>query len=310
MLRQDYAPAPVVPKYPPLRGFGYRIPIIPPREQPAPPLAELLGVPEATRSRIPEDLWTERLRQLAVDGNQREGSQQRVPAGNVSAEVPDARRTQLSRRERTEEEKEEIRQEFERLQASTGPNMVVRMEENRVWAILNDRQVVFNIDDDPKHAGKAPFYRYHKSGYDAVHNYNAVIEREARRFGVDPDLVKGIIYIENADGHRGRLDALAQELGRADSLLPMNINPTIWAGIGGVSKQEFADPEKNIRAGVALIRAIQDRIPNPTPAKIGSIWQFTGAEAIRDNGVKIENTIQNKLWEIPPPEDMPGPHVP
>jgi hypothetical protein len=45
MLRQDYAPEPVVPKYPPLRGFGYRLPIIPPRELPAPPPLELLGVP-------------------------------------------------------------------------------------------------------------------------------------------------------------------------------------------------------------------------------------------------------------------------
>jgi hypothetical protein len=32
MLRQDYAPAPVVPKYPPLRGFGYRLPIVPESE--------------------------------------------------------------------------------------------------------------------------------------------------------------------------------------------------------------------------------------------------------------------------------------
>jgi hypothetical protein len=32
MLRQDYAPEPVVPKYPPLRGFGYRLPIIPKSE--------------------------------------------------------------------------------------------------------------------------------------------------------------------------------------------------------------------------------------------------------------------------------------
>ena len=67
----------------------------------------------------------------------------------------------------------------------------------------------------------------------------------------------------------------------------MNINPMLWAGMSGVPKTEFADPEKNIRAGVALIKAIQDRIPNPTPAKIGSIWQFTGREMVSDNGVKI-----------------------
>jgi hypothetical protein len=43
MLRQDYAPEPAVPKYPPLRGFGYRLPIIPPREPDSDPFDALFG---------------------------------------------------------------------------------------------------------------------------------------------------------------------------------------------------------------------------------------------------------------------------
>lgn len=40
MLRQDYAPKPPVPVYSPMRGVGYRIPIIPEPELDLPPLSE------------------------------------------------------------------------------------------------------------------------------------------------------------------------------------------------------------------------------------------------------------------------------
>ena len=34
----------------------------------------------------------------------------------------------------------------------------------------------------------------------------------------------------------------------------------------------------------------------PTPATIGSIWQFTGKETVSDNGAKIEAVFRNKIW--------------
>jgi hypothetical protein len=51
MLRQDYAPPePAAPKYPPLRGSGYRVPIIPEPERPVPSLTDFLGAPQPARS--------------------------------------------------------------------------------------------------------------------------------------------------------------------------------------------------------------------------------------------------------------------
>lgn len=44
MLRQDYAPEPPVPVYPPMRGVGYRIPIIPEPEPDLRPLSERIGL--------------------------------------------------------------------------------------------------------------------------------------------------------------------------------------------------------------------------------------------------------------------------
>ena len=45
-----------------------------------------------------------------------------------------------------------------------------------------------------------------------------------------------------------------------------------------MKKEEFKNPEANIRAGVTLIKRIRDRLDDPSEAKIGSIWNFTGAE--------------------------------
>ncbi len=86
----------------------------------------------------------------------------------------------------------------------------------------------------------------------------------------------------------------------ADSLLPMNINDRMWAGIGGVKRNEFDRPERNIHAGVALIKAISDRLrpEDRTPAKIGAIWNFSGAELVNEIGARIQRAYDEKTWQI------------
>jgi soluble lytic murein transglycosylase-like protein len=132
-----------------------------------------------------------------------------------------------------------------------------------------------------------------------VRDHDAVIEREARAQGVDPDLVRAIMYYENADGNLFGLGKKAEEADKADTLLPMNINPKIWASMGGVGEEEFKDPEKNIRAGVALIKGIWDRLrpEDRTAAKIGSIYNFTGRENVSRRGARIGRIFDERSWE-------------
>lgn len=69
MLRQDYAPPePATPKYPPIRGTGYRIPAIPPRETFAPSNSERRGLP-STRESENETLLNKLLKAAATDRN-------------------------------------------------------------------------------------------------------------------------------------------------------------------------------------------------------------------------------------------------
>lgn len=54
MMRQDYAPpAPAIPDYPPLRGFGYRIPIIPPPDRATDHLDTLSGYGSGGQRQLP-----------------------------------------------------------------------------------------------------------------------------------------------------------------------------------------------------------------------------------------------------------------
>ena len=182
------------------------------------------------------------------------------------------------------------------------PNKIVNltMEESRIWAILNDqRNVWFNIKDNPKETGEAPEHREPERGVKAVRDHDTVIEREARAQGVDPDLVRAIMYYENADGNVRGLGKLVERAEMAESLLPMNIKPKVWAGMGGVGEEEFKDPEKNIHAGVALIKGIWDRLrpEDRTAAKIGSIYNFTGRENVSGRGARIGRIFDERSWE-------------
>jgi hypothetical protein len=156
---------------------------------------------------------------------------------------------------------------MESLKNAKGRRVTVRMEETRIFAIKNYLPAVFKVSPSRRGSGAAPSHRRHDIGAEAFRKHDETVVRESARFGVNPDLVRAILYIENADGFRAGLDPAKQAAGLANTLLPMNINPTIWDGVGGVRGDQFKNPELNIRAGVALIMAIQDRIENPTPAK-------------------------------------------
>ena len=67
-------------------------------------------------------------------------------------------------------------------------------------------------------------WRIHALGVEAVKKYDAIIIREAKRKGVDPDLVRAIIYMENADGNPLNLNRLVEEFGMASSIPPRTSN--------------------------------------------------------------------------------------
>ena len=55
--------------------------------------------------------------------------------------------------------------------------------------------------------------------------------------------------------------------------------------------------EDNVEAATILVRRIQERIKDPTVAKIGSVWQFTGRENVNDFGAYIARMYKEKPWK-------------
>lgn len=180
---------------------------------------------------------------------------------------------------------------------------IVNLAADRIQAILDDTPALFEIAVNPdadKHY--ADSYADHDAGAIAVLTHRTTLEREAARQGVDPDLVKAIMYVENA---QGQLYAVAETIGLASTILPMNINKNLWSGLGA-EPDEFSDPAINIRMGVTLIRRIRDRIDGPTPATIASIWNFAGHEVVSDFGARVQDVRERRLWLEPLRYDLQG----
>ncbi len=173
---------------------------------------------------------------------------------------------------------------------------IVNLKDDRIANIKSDKPAVFEIEENPVADGTAPFYRDHKKGSHAVSAYGAIIEKEARRQGVDPDLVKSIMYMENADGHKYGLNDLADKIGVSKSVMPMNIRPDVWGELG-LTRQQAEMPEENIRASVVLIRRIQERVDNPTPEKVGTLWNNFSKEKINDIGARVGAIYRGRSWE-------------
>ena len=87
-------------------------------------------------------------------------------------------------------------------------------------------------------------WRKDELGKEAVNKYGEIVDKEAKAQGVDPNLVKAILYYENADGHKFGGNAFADKLGWSGSVMPMNINPNIWKGLG-IDRETASNPELN-----------------------------------------------------------------
>lgn len=169
--------------------------------------------------------------------------------------------------------------------------------------LLNNDPAKFEIIDNPslenpslKEQSTQTIFKIESLGNRAVQKHSKNIEEIAKKHGVNPDLVKSVMWAENARGHKGGLNELADKLGRSNSQTPMNINGKIWGGLIDKPGQKLNNDQENIEAGVILLKRISDRIENPTPEKIGSIWHFTGRENVNEMGKEIGEAFRNKPW--------------
>ena len=174
----------------------------------------------------------------------------------------------------------------------------LRSEKDRRDAILNDRpdtKFYFEsqkFSDIPEHR-RPPVnnkilgidVQSHAAGTKKVRDNDHLIEDAAKRYSIDPDIVRAIIYTEAS---RGSLyGEPAQALGLAKTLYPANIDPS-WQPI--IPGSHVENPKDNIDLATLLISRIAKRLDDPRIEDIYSLY----------NSLSHDRTYVNKETKSTP----------
>ena len=174
----------------------------------------------------------------------------------------------------------------------SGQPKILKTSSERHRSIIENGEGKIYVQENKSAKGKAPLHAFPSLGRSQIAIFDRLIEVEARRQRVDPDLVRAIVYVENSQGWYGR----PFEAFGVKSYLPMNIRRDIWAPLGFAGK-DYLVPKKNIRVGVTLIRRIRDRIEGPTIAKIATLYNSLSQDRVTDYGARVAKVYRRKLWE-------------
>lgn len=232
---------------------------------------------------LSDELWREPDRRVVLAAHRSDGDISVEPtpgAGASAATAADAMRGETARQIHLKENR--------------WPLLI--KEADRRQSILGNAAGLFDIADNPDADARTPWYSFHRDGYNGVNRHDSRIRREAERRGVDPDLVRAIMYVEYANGYS--YGGPAQLVGQADSLYPMNIRPKLWKDLAG-KDADFNDSDVNVRAGVSLLRRIADRLTDPSVAKIATLYNSLAKDQVTDYGAQVERAYRDKLWAAP-----------
>ena len=100
------------------------------------------------------------------------------------------------------------------------------MPEDREKSIFEDTPSIFPIERNPK-AIKWDLWdsvrTFDDKGKKAVRDNDKYIQNSASKHNIDPDLVRAVMYAENARGHYVVFNELLDKARLSKSILPMNI---------------------------------------------------------------------------------------
>lgn len=155
----------------------------------------------------------------------------------------------------------------------------------------NNKDGNFRVMPNDKADGSRPFYAI--ESYSEVKRHTKKIEEEASRANVNPNLVKAIIHVETTQGAIDRLPA-AFDINK--SIRPMNIHADYWRDLG-YSREDLKNPDKNIEAGVKLLKRIKQNMPYAPDEEIASVYNSLDARYVTDYGMRVKKVMQERPWE-------------
>lgn len=167
-------------------------------------------------------------------------------------------------------------------------------------AIKKDIPVRFGIEKNRgQHKAKiwSDLYNLDYLGKNAVRKHNEKIIKYSQKHNLDPDMVRSVMYAENARGHKMGVNYITDKMRQSESVMPMNIQKNRWADLINKKPEDLRDPDDNIEAATILLKRIALRIDRPTPEKVGSIWNYIGHEKTNEFGEYIGKIYREKPWK-------------
>ena len=134
-------------------------------------------------------------------------------------------------------------------------------------------------------------------GKSAVNENDRRILRYSDKHNIDPDLVRAVMFAENARGHKGIFNWAGDVSGLSKSIEPMNIQKNRWSSLVDKKPEDMYDPDVNVEAGTLLLSRLRDRIEKPTPEKIGTLWNSLKEKETTIFGTYIDKVYREKPWK-------------
>ena len=156
----------------------------------------------------------------------------------------------------------------------------------------------FEIKENPKASGKAPFYEV--TAFSEVKRHGPLIDRVSRETGVDARLIRAIMFMETTHGY---YDMPLSWFDKNKSILPMNINIDYWGDEFG-DRDDMKDPYKNIQAGAAILLGIISNLPRDASiAQIATLYNNLNATVVTDYGMRVQKIYEDEPWASAAPTD-------
>ena len=153
----------------------------------------------------------------------------------------------------------------------------------------------FSVAPNPNADATEPLHEW--AWISQVDDYDAEITQVAAELGIDPDLIRAIMYMETTHGGYGGAGPLFDFLGISKSILPMNINVRFWGDAFG-PRAKLEVPLNNIRAGATILSGIMANLPvTASLVEIATLYNSLSATMVSDYGARTEAVFKSRLWE-------------
>ncbi len=188
-------------------------------------------------------------------------------------------------------------------------------EFDRLSAIMDDIQGMFPYnfdayDEEYKHDG---FIRNTVSellNFDPrrvalrnrlVGDWDEEIENYAQIYGIDPDLLRAVIWRESGTFRSDLvMTALPEWLWGSDTVQPTNVDRDYASLIGLDRSQMSNNSAEAIETAAALLSGIAERLdPDMPPSAVLMNYNFLGSDFARDYGILGEAILEQKPWTLP-----------